>query len=144
MFIAALFTFGRILEKIGQRYFYLTSFAVVVSGLSLLSCFSHPALLVAGTLLIGIGLGMLNLVNVTRIANANAEKGKTAAVFSMFTMSGAIIGPVIGGIAGELLGTWSVFLVFIPLYLAFAIKIHFGKKTPEAVEIFDQPLENFA
>ncbi len=144
IFIATLFMFGSLLEKIGQRYFYLTSFAVVVSGLSLLSCFSHSGLLVAGTLLIGIGLGMLNLVNVTRVANANAEKGKTAAFFSMFTMSGAIIGPVIGGIAGELFGTWSVFLVFIPLYVVFAIKIHLSKEIPVPAEIFDQPQENCA
>ena len=144
IFIATLFTLGRVLDKIEQRFFYLTSFAVVISGLSLLSCFSSSALLIAGTLLIGLGLGMLNLVNVTRVANANAEKGKTAAVFSMFTMLGAIIGPVIGGIAGELFGTGSVFLVFIPLYLAFAIKIHFGKETPATVEVFDQPVENFA
>ncbi|MEI7789363.1 MAG: MFS transporter [Chlorobiaceae bacterium] len=144
IFIAALFTFGRVLEKIGQRYFYLTSFVVVVLGLSLLSCISHSIFLIAGTLLIGIGLGMLNLVNVTRVAKANAEKGKTAAVFSMFTMLGAILGPVIGGISGELFGTWSVFLAFIPLYLALAIRIYCGKETPVAVEIFDQPVENFA
>jgi len=144
IFIATLFTLGRVLEKLGQRYFYLTAIAIVITGLILISCIWHPAFLVAGTLLIGIGLGMFNLVNVTRLANANAEKGKTAAVFSMFTMLGAIIGPVIGGIAGELFGTYAVFLIFIPLYMAFALKIHFGKSTDASIEVSVSPVENFA
>ena len=127
IFIVTLFTLGRILEKLGEHRFYLGSIAIVVSGLSLISCFLNPSFIVAGTILIGIGLGMFNLVNVTRVANANAEKGKTAAVFSLFTMLGVVIGPVIGGFAGELFGTWSVFLVFIPMYLAFGVMLHLRK-----------------
>ncbi|NTW68839.1 MAG: MFS transporter [Chlorobiaceae bacterium] len=138
VFIATLFTFGRVLEKLGQRHFYLVSIAIVIAGLSLLSCMLHPVFLIAGTLLIGIGLGMFNLVNVTRVANANTEKGKSAALFSMFTMLGAIIGPVIGGVAGELLGSWSVFLIFIPLYLLLALVIQFSSELNGSVEILDE------
>jgi predicted MFS family arabinose efflux permease len=138
VFIATLFTFGRVLEALGQRHFYLVSIAIVIAGLSLLSCMLHPGFLIAGTLLIGIGLGMFNLVNVTRIANANTEKGKSAALFSMFTMLGAIIGPVIGGVAGELLGSWSVFLIFIPLYLLLALIIQFSSEIHGSVEIIDE------
>ncbi len=142
IYIGTLFTLGRLLTKLGQRSFYLTGITLVVTGLSLFSCISHPAFLVAGTLLIGIGLGMFNLVNVTRVAQTNAGKGKSAAVFSMVTMLGAIIGPVIGGLAGELFGSGSVFLIFIPLYLAFALKLHFGGNRQHAVELLDETVEN--
>ncbi len=128
IFIATLCTLGRVLENLGQRSFYLTSIALVVAGLLSLSCIWHPAFIIAGTILVGIGLGMFNLVNVTCVAHANAEKGKTAAVFSLFTMSGIIIGPVIGGLAGEFLGTRSIFFIFIPLYLTLAIIFSFRKE----------------
>ncbi|NTW99009.1 MAG: MFS transporter [Geobacteraceae bacterium] len=128
IFIATLFLLGRVLEKLGQRRFYLTSIGFVVTGLSFLSCIWHPSFLFAGTMLVGIGLGMFNLVNVTRVAHANAEKGKTAAVFSLFTMLGVIIGPVIGGLAGEFLGAQSIFLIFIPMYLTLAVILYFRKE----------------
>ena len=68
---------------------------------------------------------MFNLINVTRIANANVEKGKIAGIFAMFTVLGSIIGPVIGGFAGEYFGIQAVFLIFIPLYLGLALKLSF-------------------
>lgn len=142
VFIATLFTFGRLLEKLGQRHFYLVSIAIVVAGLSLLSIMLYPAFLVSGTLLIGIGLGMFNLVNVTRVANSNTEKGKSAALFSMFTMLGAITGPVIGGVAGELFGSWAVFLIFIPPYVLFALLLQFSRQAQESAEIGGDTLEN--
>ena len=77
---------------------------------------------------------MFNLVNVTRVAHANSEKGKTAALFSMFTMLGVIVGPIIGGVTAELFGSWSVFLLFIPLHLLLALKIHFAGKCQISVE----------
>ncbi|MEI6757925.1 MAG: MFS transporter [Chlorobium sp.] len=134
IFIATLFSLGRVLDKLGQQRFYLTSIAVVVTGLLLLSSVWHPLFLVAGTVLVGIGLGMFNLVNVTRAAHANSEKGKTAALFSMFTMLGVIVGPIIGGVTAELFGSWSVFLLFIPLHLLLALKIHFAGKCQISVE----------
>ena len=138
IFIATLFTLGRVLENLGQRSFYLTSIVLVVAGLLFLSCIWHPAFMFAGTMLVGIGLGMFNLVNVTRVAHANAEKGKTAAVFSLFTMLGIIIGPVIGGLAGEFFGTRFIFLIFIPLYLTLAIILYFRKENEvRFLEVFN-------
>ncbi|MEI7747891.1 MAG: MFS transporter [Chlorobiaceae bacterium] len=133
IFIATLFTLWRLLDTLGQRHFYLASIAFVVAGLILLSCIWHPVFLVAGTVFVGIGLGMFNLVNVTRIAHADVDKGKTAGFFAMFTVAGSIIGPVIGGFAGELFGVWSVFLIFIPLYLALAVKLYGSQQVPSAV-----------
>jgi predicted MFS family arabinose efflux permease len=127
IFIATLFTLGKVLEKIEEHHFYLSSIAIVVTGLCLLSCIWHPAFLVAGTLFVGVGLGMFNLVNVTRVANADADKGKSAAVFSLFTMLGVILGPIIGGLAGQFFGSWSVFLIFIPIYILLLAILCFRK-----------------
>ncbi len=130
IFIATLFTLWRLLDSLGQPRFYLVSIAFVVAGLILLSCIWHPVFLVTGTVFLGIGLGMFNLVNVTRIANAHVDKGKTAGIFALFTVAGSIIGPVIGGFSGELFGIWSVFLMFIPLYLALAVKLYKRQHVP--------------
>jgi MFS family permease len=128
VYITTLFSLWRLLDTLGQRHFYLISIMIVVVGLSLLSCLWHPAFLLVGSIFIGIGLGMFNLINVSRIAEANSEKGKTAGLFAMFTVSGAIIGPVIGGFAGGLIGTSAIFLIFIPIYLVLALKFFFTKQ----------------
>ncbi|TLU81847.1 MAG: MFS transporter [Chlorobium sp.] len=133
VFIATLFTLWRLLDRLGERRFYLTSIAFVVTGLIFLSSLWHPLFLVIGTVFVGIGLGMFNLVNVTRIAYANVDKGRTAGMFAMFTIAGSIIGPVVGGFAGELFGARSVFLIFIPLYLALSVRLYLRHNAPAAV-----------
>jgi predicted MFS family arabinose efflux permease len=147
-YIATLFLLWRLLDSLGSRQFYLISILVVIAGLLLLSILWHPAFLFAGTLLIGLGLGMFNLVNVTRIARTDVGKGKIAGVFSVFTVLGSIIGPVIGGIAGEWIGGWSVFLVFIPFYLILGYRICFrhnarNVSAPDSVVLIQTVTEEY-
>ncbi|NTU52746.1 MAG: MFS transporter [Chlorobiaceae bacterium] len=132
VYIGALFFLWRLLGSLGQRRFYLASILVVLLALTALSILSHPAYMIAGAALIGLGLGMFNLVNVTRLSQASAGKGKTAGIFALFTMGGSIIGPVLGGIAGEWVGLWAVFPVFVPFYLLLGIRLYRNLNTHKA------------
>ncbi|NTV01556.1 MAG: MFS transporter [Chlorobiaceae bacterium] len=136
VYIGALLLLWRLLSSLGQRRFYLAGILAVVSGLASLSVHSHPAYLVGGAALIGLGLGMFNLVNVTRLSRASSGKGKTAGIFALFTMSGSIIGPVLGGLAGQWAGIWAVFPVFIPLYLLLGVRLFMNNRAIQ--ESFDE------
>lgn len=123
VYIGTLFILWRLLASFGDRRFYLVSMIFVVTGLISLSILSHPGFLAAGSILVGLGLGMFNLVNVTRIAGTDVGKGKAAGIFSVFTVIGSIAGPLLGGVAGELIGAWAIFPVFIPLYLMLGYRL---------------------
>lgn len=134
IFISTLFTLWRLVQKLSQRRFYLTSITIIVLGLALLSCVSHSAFLVAGTIMVGIGLGLFNLINVTRVARSKIAKGKIAGFFAAFTVFGSILGPIIGGFVGENIGLGALFLVFIPFYLAFGLKIYLNHDSVDAAD----------
>ncbi|HEY3491221.1 MAG TPA: MFS transporter [Candidatus Deferrimicrobiaceae bacterium] len=124
VFIATLFSLWRLVARLGQRRFYLLSIGILVAGLSLLSISRHPAFPAAGTVLVGIGLGMFNLVNVTRIGATPGRKGKVAGLFALFTVGGSILGPIAGGYIGKAFGPGAIFPAFIPLFLAFGLRLH--------------------
>ena len=123
-FIATLFTLSRLLDGLGHRSSSLISIGIIMTALLLLSCVQQPAFLFAGSICLGVGLGIFNLVNITRIAHANVAKGGSAGIFALFSVSGSIIGPVIGGFTGEHFGTSNVFFTFVPLYLALALMLY--------------------
>jgi MFS family permease len=131
-YIGTLFILWRLLAILGDRRFYLASMAFVIIGLISLSILTHPGFLVAGSVLVGLGLGMFNLVNVTRIAGSDVGKGKAAGIFSVFTVIGSIAGPLLGGFAGEWIGAWAIFPVFIPLYLLLGYRLCFHQNVDSA------------
>ncbi|NTW52944.1 MAG: MFS transporter [Chlorobiaceae bacterium] len=142
-FIATLFTLSRLLDRLGHRSSSLVSIGVIMTALLLLSCHQHPAFLFAGSICLGVGLGIFNLVNITRIAHANVAKGGSAGVFALFSVSGSIIGPVIGGFTGEHFGTTNVFFTFVPLYLALSLMIYIrstARKTSVVDELLRHPV----
>ena len=134
-FITTLFTLSRLLDGVGHRTSSITSIGIILTALLLLSCNQHPAFLFAGSICLGLGLGIFNLVNITRIAKANVAKGGSAGIFALFSVSGSIIGPVLGGFAGEHFGTGNAFLIFVPLFFALAIMIYFRTAVHNSAEL---------
>lgn len=131
VFIVSLFSLGALLEKIGQKNFYLLGISMVLLSLFLLGIAKNPILLWPGSLFLGAGLGMLNLINVTRIGNTNTKKGKVAGVFALFTVTGMMLGPILGGFIGRVFGLQAIFLVLIPLFFILGVKIYFKPNNPE-------------
>lgn len=130
VFILSVFLLDALLKRIGQKRFYLFSISVVILGLILLGAAKTPVYLWIGTVFLGIGLGMLNIINVSRLANIDAKKGKIAGFFSLFTMAGGILGPILGGFIGSIFGLQTIFLVLIPLFFILGLKIYFKSIIP--------------
>jgi predicted MFS family arabinose efflux permease len=125
IFILAVFSLDTLLKKIGKRNFYLLGIFAVISGLIPLGGARNPAGLWVGTIFLGIGLGMFNIINVSRIANIDSKKGKLAGFFTLFTVIGAMLGQILGGFIGDTFGLQAIFWALIPLFFILGLKIYF-------------------
>ncbi|CAN91573.1 MULTISPECIES: MFS transporter [Sorangium] len=124
-FIFALFALGGLVGRVGHERVYLASLVLVPSALLLLGLSRDLTPLRAGGLLLGLGLGILQIANLTRIARigARAGRGKVAGLQALVGPSGGLFGSAVGGLLGRSLGLQTMFLllsVFFGLLLAAA------------------------
>ena len=114
--IFALFFLGALARRFGQRTAYLGSFAWIAAALALLGLTPATQGLWAGGLALGLGVGMLEIVNLTRFARISAVlgRGKIAGINALVGPGGSLFGSLLGGIAGPILGLQAVFLLFLP------------------------------
>ncbi|WP_437716357.1 MFS transporter [Sorangium sp. So ce448] len=124
-FIFALFALGGLVGRVGHERVYLASLVLVPSALLLLGLSRDLLLLRAGGLLLGLGLGILQIANLTRIARigARAGRGKVAGLQALVGPSGGLFGSAVGGLLGPSLGLQAMFLllsVFFGVLLAVA------------------------
>lgn len=112
-FIFALFALGGLVGRVGHERVYLASFVLVPSALLLLGLSRDLMPLRAGGLLLGLGLGVLQIANLTRIARigARAGPGKVAGLQALVGPSGGLFGSAVGGLVGRSLGLQSMFLL---------------------------------
>lgn len=121
IFILTVFVAGPLITKLSQFQLYLLSVIVTSAGLALVSISSTFALLAFSAVILGLGLGLINLVTSSRIGKMEGEKGKIVALFAASVGAGISLGPMLGGIVGQYLGTQNIFLTFIPLFFLLVI-----------------------
>ena len=78
-------------------------------------------LISVSSVVLGLGLGLINLVTSSRIGLMEGEKGKIVALFAASVGVGISLGPMLGGLVGEYLGAQNIFLTFIPLFVLLVI-----------------------
>ncbi len=119
--IFALFFLGRLARRFGQRMVYLGSFAWIAAALGLLGLTPATQGLWVGGLALGLGVGILEIVNLTRFARISAVlgRGKIAGINALVGPGGSLFGSLLGGIAGPVMGLQAVFLLFLPPLLFF-------------------------
>jgi MFS family permease len=121
VFILTVFVAGPLITKMSQFQLYLLSVTVTTVGLALVSFSTTFALLAFSAVVLGLGLGLINLVTSSRIGKMEGEKGKIVALFAASVGAGISLGPMLGGIVGQYLGTQNIFLTFIPLFFLLVI-----------------------
>jgi MFS family permease len=117
VFILTVFVAGPLIKKLSQFQLYVLSVTVTSAGLAMVSFSSTFMYLVISSVVLGLGLGLINLVTSSRIGSMEGDKGKVVALFAASVGAGISLGPMLGGIAGQYLGTKNIFLTFIPLFL---------------------------
>ncbi|MEC5397790.1 MFS transporter [Uliginosibacterium sp. H1] len=112
-FIVALFLLGGLVSRLGHARAYPASFALVAVSLGLLGSTQLRPLLLLAALLLGLGLGGIQIMNLTRFARIGAQlgRGKVAALNALAGPAGTFFGSLAGGALGQLIGLRTVFLV---------------------------------
>ncbi len=117
VFIFTVFAAGPLINKLTQFQLYLLSVGVTVAGLVGVALSAAFLPIAASSVVLGLGLGLINLVTSSRIGQMEGEKGKIVALFAASVGAGISLGPMLGGVVGQYLGTRNIFLAFIPFFL---------------------------
>jgi predicted MFS family arabinose efflux permease len=133
-YIIALFVLGGSVERLGPRRAKLTSFATIAVGLSVIGAGAHPLWLWIGSLLLGLGLGMIQIATLTRYAQIGARTGhgKASGLNALAGPSGGVLGSLAGGVLGKWIGLETVFAIVGALFGLAALVIALGRKEPRA------------
>ncbi|KAF1049193.1 MFS transporter [Xylophilus sp.] len=121
-FILTLFFGGALVRRIGVRASYLAGFGLSALALLAQGGAASAAGLWPGVLLQGLGLGLLQIVTLTRIARLGARlgTGKVAGVNMLVTPLGSLAGSALGGLLGQRIGLQNVFFVLLPVFVVLA------------------------
>jgi MFS family permease len=117
-YVAALFTLGGVAQRIGPGRVYRFSFLWGAAALIVLGLARTKTSLWLGALFLGLGLGSLQIVNLTRFARTGARlgRGKMAGLSALVAPLGAVLGNLAGGLVARVFGVQAMFLFLAPLF----------------------------
>jgi len=136
-FMLALFCFGGLVSRLGDERVYTANFVLVALSLLVLGTRQEPGLLLAGSAALGLGLGSLQIVSLTRFAfiGGRLGRGKVSGLSPFVSTSGSLLGSFLGGVIGQTLGLQYVFLVYSVAFVGLAVALRRGR----GVESAEQP-----
>ncbi|KAF0219076.1 MAG: major facilitator superfamily [Geobacteraceae bacterium] len=123
VFILAVFFGGSLLKKFSPPNLYLTTFAAASLGLLGLAFTSGLFVIGLATVLLSAGLGMIQLINYSRIGEIKGEKGKITSLLASAGSAGMTVGPLAAGLLGEYFGNQLIFAFFVPFFLLLSLQI---------------------
>lgn len=117
-FILALLALGPAVQGLGTRAMP-SGAAVAVAGCALLSQADGLLGLAAGSVLLGLGLGVMEVQVIGRMAALGAQlgQGRMAGLNAIAGPGGALLGGLLGGALAASVGLQAGYLVFMPLML---------------------------
>jgi MFS family permease len=128
-FIVTLFGTGHLVHKYGQRDSYLLSISLTVAGLTGLTVAKGVPFLMVSAIIMGFGLGLLNIITSSCAGSMKGEKGKVASLFAAAAGVGISFGPLISGLVAQYLGVQTVFISMVPLLFLLGLSVY--REEPE-------------
>ena len=124
-YIFALFALGGVIGKFGRPRAYIASMVIIGGGLIALGAAATSAWFWLGSLVLGFGLGILQLVNLTGYSRMGqrAGHGKISGMNALAGPAGGILGNLSGGVIGAWLGLQAVFFVFAGIVLVACVPL---------------------
>ena len=121
-FVFALFVLGGLVSRLDRQAFHWGVALVMLAALTLAFA-SLPVWLWGGGAMLGLGLGLLQIQNLTQFSRVGARlgHGRVAGFSALAGPAGGLVGGLLGGTLGQWIGLQKVFLVFIPLFLWLAL-----------------------
>jgi MFS family permease len=117
-FVLVLLVLGGVVSRWDRARFVFTAYGSTGAGLLLLGLARDGSWLWAGGVLLGAGLGLVQVDNLIRAARVGARVGQDAAsgLQHVAGSSGGLMGGLAGAWIGRALGTQGVFLLLAPLF----------------------------
>lgn len=111
-YILALFVLGSLLKRLGKLG-YAASFSTIALGLGAVGLARQLPLLWLGALLLGLGLGSVQIATLTQYARLGARTGhgRISGISALVGPSGGVLGNLLGGSLAKWLGLSQVFLL---------------------------------
>lgn len=118
-YIFALLVLGRASTRLSERHFLRLANLLAGTALLMLGSLHSAWGLGAGALLLGLGLGMLQIVNMTSFARIGMRhgQGRIAGLSTFVGPAGSLAGGVLGGWLGQWIGLQPVFLLLAAVFL---------------------------
>jgi MFS family permease len=122
-YVTTLFIGGGLAVRLGVRTSYLTGFALVSVALLLQGAAPTAAWLWPGVVLQGAGLGLLQIVTLTKVARIGARlgQGKVSGINLLVNPVGGLCGSFAGGLLAQQIGLQGVFFFFLPAFALLAV-----------------------
>ena len=127
-YIVTVFTAGARVQIAARRGAALAGIALATPSLAMLSATQSPWLLLAVSVTLGVGLGLLNLVATARAATLSAAvgdspRGGVASLFMLSSSLGGALGPALAGGVAAWGGTQAAFLSLVPLFALLGVAV---------------------
>lgn len=121
-FVLALFGLGGAGTRWPRGRFVAVAYGTATAALLALGLGRSAGALWAGSLLLGVGLGLLQTDNLVRAARVGARAGQdaAAALQSLAGSSGGLASGIVGGVVGARVGVQGLFVVLAALYAVLA------------------------
>lgn len=120
-FILVVFAAGGLITRLTRTQLYSLSAAVTSLGLLVLALANTLLTVALGSGVLGLGLGLFNLVTAARIGQFEGEKGKIVSLFAAAVGIGISVGPMLGGVIGQYFGIRAIFVGYLPIVALLAL-----------------------
>jgi MFS family permease len=122
-YILALLGMGSLAARVDEQLFLRCGCVVIICALLVLGSAPAGWALWSGALGLGLGLGMLQIVNIASFAEVGARQGqgRIAGLTTFIGPAGGLTGSALGGVLGHFLGLQAVFFVLVPVFAAFVL-----------------------
>lgn len=125
--ILVVFTAGALVKRFSSAQIYLASFSIASLGLLGLSLHAYLPVILISSAILGIGLGMTQLVNYARIGSLRGEKGKVSGLLMAAGGMGFTAGPLLAGWLSHYVYNGLIFAAFVPLFLLLGLSVIFSE-----------------
>jgi MFS family permease len=117
-FVSTLITFGSFALR-HRRSSPVIGASLVMVSLVMLALSEHQSAIFGAAALLGFGLGLLQIINLTQFARLGARIGyhRAASINALSGPSGGIVGGALGGIFESWMSPQTTFCIFLPLFL---------------------------
>ena len=118
-FVFALMSLGGLASRWGRVRVFQWSFSLSALSLFILGLTAQPILIWFAAASLGLGLGVLQVANMSRIAQIGEDlgQGQVGGLMALIGPLGAFSGTVLGGVLGQWLDLQRLFLFFMVLFV---------------------------